>query len=81
MKPGAELVAVLAVVALEPARADAEHEAAVAEVVDGARHVGEQVGVAVRVARDERAERRVLRLDRHRREQRVASKWAASGSP
>ena len=56
---GPELVAVLAVVALEPARADAEHEATVADVVDGARHVGEQVRIAVRVARDERAELRV----------------------
>ena len=68
---GAELVAVLGVVALEPARADAEHEAAAAQVVDRARHVGEQVRVAVRVAGDERADVRVTRLDGHRREQRV----------
>jgi hypothetical protein len=52
----AELVAVLVEVALEPARPDAEDEAAVADVVDGAGHVGEQVGVAVGVARDERAD-------------------------
>ena len=68
---GAELVAVLVVVALEPAGADAEHEATVAEVVDRARHVGEQVRVAVRVARHERADVGVLGLDGHRREQRV----------
>jgi hypothetical protein len=53
---GAELVAVLVVVLLEPARADPEDEAAAADVVDGPRHVGEQIGVAVAVARDERAD-------------------------
>ena len=68
---GAELVAVLVVVALEPARADAEHEPAAADVVDRARHVGEQVRVAVRVAGDERAELRVPGVGGHRREQRV----------
>ena len=52
----AELVAVLVVVALEPARADAEDEPAVADVVDGARHVGEQLRVAVAVAGDQRAD-------------------------
>ena len=56
-RPGrAEVVAVLAVVALEPARTDAEDEPAVADVVDGARHVREQLRVAVRVARHERAD-------------------------
>ena len=53
---GAELVAVLVVVALEPARADAEDQPALADVVDGARHVGEQFGVAVAVAGDQRAD-------------------------
>jgi GTP-binding protein len=42
----AERVAVLGVVGLEPPRADAEHEAPVARVVDRARHVGVQIGVA-----------------------------------
>ena len=67
----AELVPVLVVVALEPTRADAEDEAAVADVVDRAGHVGEQVRVPVRVARDERAETRVARFGGQRREQRV----------
>ena len=58
---GAELVAVLLVVALEPTGADAEDEAAVADVVDRAGHVGEQVRVAVRVAGDERADARRVR--------------------
>jgi hypothetical protein len=53
---GAELVAVLVVVALEPAGPDAEDEATAADVVDGARHVGEQLGVAVAVAGHERAD-------------------------
>ena len=53
---GTELVAVLVVVALEPARTDAEDQPAVADVVDGAGHVGEQVGVAVGVAGDQRAD-------------------------
>ena len=51
-----ELVAVLVVVLLEPARADAEDQPAVADVVDGAGHVGQQLGVAVAVAGDERAD-------------------------
>src|SRR5690625_5110837 len=59
---GAEVVAVLQVVALEPARADAEDEPPPADVVDGAGHVGEQVGVAVAVAGDERADLRPARL-------------------
>jgi hypothetical protein len=54
----AELVAVLVVVALEPAGARAEDEAALAavtraDVVDGAGHVGLQVRVAVTVAVDQ----------------------------
>src|SRR3954454_19484368 len=50
-----ELVAVLVVVLLEPAGSDAEDQPAVTDVVDRARHVGEQVGVAVGVAGDQRA--------------------------
>ena len=42
-----------------------------ADVVDGAGHVGEQVRVAIRVARDERAETRVARFGGEGREQRV----------
>ena len=53
---GAEVVAVLVVVALEPARADAEDEPAAGDVVDGAGHVGQQLGVAVAVAGDQRAD-------------------------
>ena len=41
---------------LEPARPDAEDQPAVAHVVDGAGHVGEQFGVAVAVAGDQRAD-------------------------
>ena len=52
----AELVAVLVVVALEPARPDAEDEPAAADVVDGPGHVGEQLRVAVAVAGDQRAD-------------------------
>ena len=52
----AEVVAVLVVVALEPTCADAEDEPAPADVVDGAGHVGQQLGVAIAVARDERAD-------------------------
>ncbi len=49
-----ELVAVLVVVAAEPAGAEAEDEPAARDVVDGARHVGEELRVAVRVAAHER---------------------------
>ena len=57
----AELVAVLVVVPLEPPRADAQDEPAAADVVDGAGHVGQQVGVAVRVAGDQGADLDPLR--------------------
>ena len=57
---GAELIAVLVVIAMRPAGTGAEDEAAhpipSADVVDGAGHVGLQIGVAVAVAVDERAE-------------------------
>ena len=53
---GAELVAVLVVVTLEPSRAGAEDEPAARDVVEGAGHVGLKVGVAVAVAVDERSE-------------------------
>src|SRR5690606_34389915 len=59
---GAEFVAVLVVVLLEPAGADAEDQAAAADVVDGAGHVGEQVGVAVAAAGDPRADLGALGL-------------------
>ena len=67
----AERVAVLVVVALEPARADAKDEPAVADVVDGAGHVGEQLRVAVRVARDQRAQLGVAGVGGQRGQQRV----------
>ena len=69
---GAERVAVLGVVGLEPARSDPEHEAAAADVVDRARHVGVEVGVAVGVARDERAQARAAGRAGERGEQRHA---------
>ena len=53
---GAEVIAVLGVVALEPARADSEDEPAVADVIDGAGHVGQQFGIAVAVARHQGAD-------------------------
>ena len=65
----AELVAVLGVVALEPARAQPEDQPAAGDVIDGARHVGEQVRVAVGVAGHERAEVDALRGLGHGREQ------------
>ena len=46
-----------------PTRADSEHEAAVAHMIDGARHVREELRVPVRVAGDERADRGVARVD------------------
>ncbi len=71
-RDGAERVAVLEVVALEPARADAEDHATARDVVDGARHVGEEIRVAIRVAADERAELHALGHLRERGEQRPA---------
>ena len=52
----AELVVVLVVVATEPAGSDPEHEPPAGDVVDRARHVREQLRVAVRVAAHERPE-------------------------
>ena len=75
----AELVAVLVVVLLEPAGADAEDEPAAADVVDGAGHVGEQVGVAVAVARDERADLDPVGLLGPRAEHRPALEVLAVG--
>ena len=63
----AELVAVLVVVAPEPAGTDAEDEAAAGDVVDGARHVGLQVRVAVGVAGDQAADLDAAGRLRHRR--------------
>jgi hypothetical protein len=71
-RPGPELVAVLGVVALEPPGAEAEDQAAVAELVDGAGHVGQQLGVAVAVAGHEHPELGPLGRHRHRRQQRPA---------
>ena len=77
----AERVAVLGVVGLEPARADAEHEAPAAHVVDRARHVGVQIGVAIGVARHERAQARALVAAGERREQRHALEVRARRHP
>ena len=52
----AELVAELGVVLLEPARAEPQHQPAPGDVVDRARHVGQQVRIAVRHARDHGAD-------------------------
>ena len=65
---GAELVAVLLVIALIPPAADAEDEAAVGDMVERAGHVGEQVGVAVAVRGDEAADLDPLRDLGHRPE-------------
>ena len=56
------VVAVLVVVLLFPARTDAEDQPAARDVVDGAGHVGEQLGVAVRVAGDQCADLDARRL-------------------
>src|SRR5581483_6081554 len=68
---GAELVAVVAVLALEPAGANAEREATAADVVDGGGHFREQRGVAVAVAGDHAADRGPRAHLGHRREHRV----------
>ena len=75
----AELVAVLGVVALEPARAQPEDQASARDVVDRARHVGQQVRVAVGVAGHERAEVDALRGLRHRGQQAPALEVRAVG--
>ena len=69
---GAELVAVLVVVLLEPAGADAEDESAAGNVIYRAGHVREQVRVAVGVTGDESPDLRPLRNLGHRREHRPA---------
>ena len=76
-----ELVAVLVVVAAEPARAEAEYEPPARDVVDGARHVGEQLRVAVRVTADERPQLHARRLLRPRGEERPALEVCAVALP
>ena len=56
-----ERPAVGLVLALEPGGADAEDEAAVGDVVQGARHLGDQAGIPVRVAKYQVADLQVLR--------------------
>ena len=77
----AELVPVLVVVTLEPARPDPQDQPAVAQVVDRARHVGEQLGVPVGVAGDHRPELGVLGVARHRGEHRPPLEVRAVGLP
>src|SRR5664280_28416 len=52
----AELVAIGVIVLLEPPGTDAQDQAPLADVVDGARHVCEQLWVAVGVAGDQRTD-------------------------
>src|SRR5690606_34180739 len=76
---GAELVAVLGVVPLEPAGTDAQDQPTTADVVDGARHVGQEVGVAAGVARHERTDLDAARLLGPRAEHRPALEVLAVG--
>src|SRR5690349_13419014 len=69
---GTEFVAVFVVVLLLPARSDAKDESAVADVVNSARHIGEQLGVAVRVTGNQRTDFQPRRLLRPRAEHRPA---------
>ena len=78
---GPEVVPVLGVIALEPARPDAEDEPAVPQLVDRPGHLGEQLGVPVRVAGDQAAEVRLAGVDRHRGEQRVRLVVGGVGIP
>src|SRR5215216_1901625 len=74
-----ELVTVLVVILLEPARADPEYEASARYMVDRTRHICEQVRVPVGVARDERPELYPLRDLSHRPEERPALEVLAFG--
>src|SRR5579884_2054127 len=74
---GAELVAVLAVVALEPAGADAQDEPPAGDVIHGLGHVREQGRVAVAVAGHQAAHGRTRGHLGHRSEKRPALEvWA-----
>ena len=77
----AELVAVLVVVAAEPPGSDPEHEPPAGDVVDRARHVGEQLRVAVRVAAHERPQLDARRLLRPGGEERPALEVRAVALP
>ena len=76
---GGKLDAVLLVLHLPPAGADAELEAAAGDVVDGGGHVREEGGVAVGVADDEHAAAHAAGLGGHRGEQREALEAGAFG--
>ena len=53
---GAELVAVFVVILFLPTRSDAQNQPATRDVVDGAGHIGQQLGVAIGVAGHQRAD-------------------------
>ncbi len=53
---GAELVAIFEVFTLLESGADAEYQPAVADVIDGARHIREEIRIAITVAGDQRAD-------------------------
>src|SRR6185503_11460788 len=65
---GREVIAVALVLALEPARPDAVHEAAAGNIVDARRHLREEGGRAIGVARDEEPDLDARGLARQRRE-------------
>ena len=74
---GSELVAVFVVVTAIPSRTDPQHEPALGDVVDGPRHVGQQVRVAVGVAGDQRPDLGPGGLLGHRRQHRPALEVSA----
>jgi hypothetical protein len=53
------------VVSFEPARADAEHGASIADMIEGARHIGDQLNIAVAVATDQVPKGSVLAVTGH----------------
>src|SRR5262249_55483088 len=69
-RDGHEVEAEGLVLELEPARPDAEVQAAAAHLVDGRRHLSEDARVPVGVARDEVTDARSHRRLRERREER-----------
>ena len=53
---GAELVTIFVVIGLHVSRAHAEHKASVGDMVDGARHIRREVGIAIAIGMDDAAD-------------------------
>ena len=65
------MISVFFVVALKPTRTDTEHKPTFTDVVNGPRHVCQQLRIAISETRNQRTNLRVASVGGHRRKQRI----------